>query len=106
MNFVKHKIDFQNVFVVNPVGKKGGLTLFWKSDQPIEVVNYSNYHIHLKIHGPEATNQWFLTSFHGILKINKKPDSWELLSRINRVGENPRCIIGAFNEILTHDEDF
>lgn len=35
-----------NCFIVNAVGSKGSLALLWNDIFPIEIVNFSNYHIH------------------------------------------------------------
>lgn len=49
LNSIKIRLRFENLFVINPLGCKGGLAMLWKSDQGIEVLNYFNNHIHLKI---------------------------------------------------------
>lgn len=70
----------------------------------MEVFNYSNYHIHVKILETFLKTQWFFVGFYGILETHKSVDSWELLSRINQDGEKPCCLIGDFNEIYNQAE--
>lgn len=80
INFIKHRIGFPNAFFVNPVGSKGGLVMFWRYDDLVEVVNYSNYYIHVNILDTNLKTHWFLTGFYGIPETHKRTDSWELLS--------------------------
>lgn len=39
------KLGFDGVFVVEPVGKSGGLALLWKEDIKLEIQNYTRRHI-------------------------------------------------------------
>lgn len=45
---VKRKIRFTNCFVVESIGKSGGLALMWNEDTLLNIVNYSQFHIHSK----------------------------------------------------------
>lgn len=42
---LKIKFGFDNVFVVDIVGRIGGLALFWSSEVDVEIQNYSRRHI-------------------------------------------------------------
>ncbi len=39
--------DFDFVFVVDPVGRSGGLALLWNVEDNLEVYNYSKQHINV-----------------------------------------------------------
>jgi hypothetical protein len=43
------RIGFDSVFVVDYVGKSGGLTLLWKAEIEVDIQNYSCRHINTKI---------------------------------------------------------
>jgi phosphopantetheine adenylyltransferase len=34
---IRIKLGFDNLFVVDCVGRSGGLALFWKSDTPVQI---------------------------------------------------------------------
>lgn len=51
---VKVKMDFSNGFVVNLMGKKGGVSFLWRKDDEIHIVNFSNSYIHAKVYDQEA----------------------------------------------------
>lgn len=50
LNLVKTRLGFQNAFVINLLGRRGRIALFWKDEANLEVLNYFNYHIHVKCH--------------------------------------------------------
>lgn len=45
----KAKLKYANCFYVKPVGKKGGLAMFWSNDSELQIINYSQYYIHAQI---------------------------------------------------------
>lgn len=60
---VKLTIGFQNCVVVNPIGCHGVLAMFWKYNNQVELMNYSQSHIHIQISvGGESRPVW-LTGF-------------------------------------------
>lgn len=62
---VKCRIGFANYFLVNPIGRSGGLSMLWNEDVTLVIVNYSNYHIHSRIHGLCNDDGYFLTRLYG-----------------------------------------
>jgi hypothetical protein len=41
MEIIHYKMGFSNLFVVDSVGKSGGLALFWGDDIEVEIQNFS-----------------------------------------------------------------
>lgn len=70
---------------INPIGLKGGLALLWNSDVDIDIINFSQHHIHARVNDPTQSTFWFLTRFYGNPDTNLRHESWDLLIRI---GEN------------------
>lgn len=44
-HFLRNKLGFDCLFVVNPLGRSGGLALFWQEDVALEIQNYLLRHI-------------------------------------------------------------
>jgi hypothetical protein len=49
VELIRIKLGFDNLFVVDCVGRSGGLALFWKSDTPVQIQNYRRRHINVVI---------------------------------------------------------
>lgn len=64
MEWVQLKIGYQGMFVVDPIGKSGGLTLFWKENDQVELLGFSQNHIDVKIKMKNG-EAWRLTGLYG-----------------------------------------
>lgn len=42
---IRIRLGFDDLFVVEPIGRSGGLALLWKEEMDLELYNYSRYHI-------------------------------------------------------------
>jgi exonuclease III len=45
MEVIRSQLGFDGLFVVDPVGKSGGLALLWREVEEIEIQNFSRRHI-------------------------------------------------------------
>ena len=45
MEVIRLKLGFENMFVVDCIGKSGGLALFWEEESGVEIQNFSHRHI-------------------------------------------------------------
>lgn len=84
----KFKFGFPNAFVVDCVGKSGGLALLWKDDVDFEVSSYFPNHIHgrngLGTKGGNWFTHYFLIGVYGHPSTNFRPDVWKLICSFNR----------------------
>lgn len=79
MEWIRCKLGFQNLFVVDSVGKGGGLALFWRDDIQVDIQNFSPRHINGVITTPYSDVQWKFTGFYGHPEAAKRHESWTLL---------------------------
>lgn len=64
LNLIKYKTGFQNLFVVDGVGRSGGLALFWDEDIDVQIKNYSKRHINAKVIMKSRGVPWMFTGFY------------------------------------------
>ncbi|XP_059433934.1 uncharacterized protein LOC132167054 [Corylus avellana] len=103
---VKYKLGFSSVFVVDCVGRSGGLALFWNDNELVEIQNYSRRHINAKISGVDGIAQWILTGFYGHPEVAKRKESWDLLMHLHSLTSSAWMCVGDFNEILADEEKY
>jgi polyhydroxyalkanoate synthesis regulator phasin len=101
---MRWKMGFEGVFVVDPVGRSGGLALFWKDSKEIEILNYLLRHIHAKVTLAGSNWSWKLTCFYGHPNRLYREESWNLLSHLSTGGLPEWLCIGDFNEISNWSE--
>jgi hypothetical protein len=58
MEHIRYKSGFQNLFVVDSVGKSGGLALLWGEDVVVDIQNYSHRHINGIVKMPDTSLGW------------------------------------------------
>jgi hypothetical protein len=97
-------VGFPNLFVVDSVGKSGGLALFWEEDVIIDIQNYSQRHINGIIQNQNYATPWKFTWFYEHPDVNKRQEAWSLLQFLARLTPEPWLCIGNFNEVLTQLE--
>lgn len=54
MEKIRSLLGFEGLFVVNPVGRSGGLAILWKRKNSLEIFNYSRFHINAVISEEDA----------------------------------------------------
>jgi exonuclease III/ribonuclease HI len=101
---IRVRMGFIGMFVVEPVGRSGGLVLFWKNVHEVEIQNYTRHHINAMIKANDSSRAWKLTCFYGHPVTAKRHESWALLQHLRQFQPQPWLCIGDFNEILTQDE--
>jgi exonuclease III len=104
MDVVRYKLGFPNLFVVDSIGKSGGLALLWGDEIIVDIQNYSHRHINGVIKTPMVDVQWKFTGFYGHPDVNKRQESWDLLKVLKQFSPNPWICIGDFNEVISNEE--
>ena len=72
------KLGFDGLFVVDRVGRSGGLALFWRSSATVTLLNYTRNFIdvHVEVAG---LGDWRLTGFYGYPESSRRRQSWVAL---------------------------
>jgi hypothetical protein len=104
MEDICKKIGFDRVFVVDPIGRSGGLAFLWNSESTVEVYNYSRRHINIVVKDGDNNPWWKLTGFYGNPVCARRADSWELLKFLSTCHPVPWLCAGDFNEVVTQEE--
>lgn len=95
---IRSRINFKCCFVVDCVGRSGGLCVLWKEATCFSILNFSNNHIDILINC--SRGEWRLTGFYGFPERNRRRQSWNLLRRLSSSSSLPWVVIGDFNDLL------
>ncbi|KAF8379889.1 hypothetical protein HHK36_027354 [Tetracentron sinense] len=85
--------------VVNPLGRVGGLCVFWRKPWSVEVIQCSRNIIHLQVKEKVRFEAWFLSLVYGLPKMSDRQHFWEGLAHSHPKG-SLQLWLGDFNEIL------
>ena len=94
------QLGFDGKFVVNRVGRGGGLALLWKQPMTCNLLCFQNNFIDVSVHVPNKV-VWRLTCFYGFPERNRRKDAWNLLRTLHGNSSLPWCILGDFNDLLS-----
>jgi exonuclease III len=65
MENVRCKVGYPNMFVVDRIGKSGGLALLWNDEISVSIQNFSRRHINGVIENLGGVENWKFTGFYG-----------------------------------------
>jgi exonuclease III len=104
MENVRCKLGFSSMFVVDSVGRSGGLALFWGEETCVTIQNFSQRHINGVIRISDSAMPWKFTGFYGHPDVAKRDEAWALLRYLAHLDPIPWMCIGDFNEIVENSE--
>lgn len=79
----KNRLGFEGLFVVDPIGRKWGLMIFWKDSCEMSILSYLQGHIDCLIN--YEGKKWRFTGFYGNPEQSWSKFSWELIKRLNEM---------------------
>jgi exonuclease III len=104
MDFLRIKLKFDYIFVVNSVGRSGGLIILWKDDIKIDIQNYSRRHINAIISRGRDGTEWKFFGIYGNPETAKRKETWALMRHLATFSPKPWLCMGDFNEIINLSE--
>jgi exonuclease III len=104
MESVRVKLGFDCLFIVDSVGRSGGLALLWNNSELVEIQNYSKRHINAIVKDGAIAQSWKFTGFYAHPDWTKRHESWALLNHLRSFVPLPWLCVGDFNEITEQSE--
>ncbi|XP_056858277.1 uncharacterized protein LOC130507599, partial [Raphanus sativus] len=102
VNGFQSHFGYDNLVTVDPVGKSGGLALFYNNEQQVKVLYTSNRMI--DVEAEVKGKRVFLTFVYGDPVQKLREQVWERLTRYGIARSDPWFIIGDLNEITGNHE--
>jgi hypothetical protein len=103
-DFLRIKMNFDYMFVVDCVGRSSGLILLWNEKINVVIQNYSRRHINAIVNLGKDGLPWKFSGFYGHPVAAKRHESWELLRHLCNLEPMPWLCVGDFNEIVNFSE--
>jgi ribonuclease HI len=102
--FFRIKLQFDYMFVVDKVGRSGGLILLWNNHTNVMIHNFSRRHINAIVTIGRNGILWKFSGFYGHPVTAKRYESWGLLRHLSGLSPTPWLCMGDFNEIVSMSE--
>ena len=95
-------LGYNRVYTVNPVGRSGGLALFWKRLVDVEVFSADKKLVDIGVQLGEK--KFSVSCIYGEPNESKRIWFWEKMSKIGLNRRGPWCMVGDFNAISGNHE--
>ncbi|KAK8546726.1 hypothetical protein V6N12_027496 [Hibiscus sabdariffa] len=102
---MRRKLLFTNCFYIEPNGIAGGLALWWKDEANVSILSTSKNVIDSKITLNEGT-PWFCSFLYGSPYREERNEIWRKMKVLRSNMDEPWCIVGDFNIVLSQEEKF
>lgn len=96
-------LNFEGCFIVDVEGRSGGLAVLWKRNTFCSILNYTRNFINVSVK-ENVKGDWRLTCYYGYPKRSRRRQAWDLLRQIHDMANDPWCVIGDFNDILSQED--
>lgn len=104
VDHLRRLLTFDHGFVVNAVGRSGGLALFWKDDVSVSIASFCKNFIHAKVEMNEISFSGYVTGVYGDPIANLRKSVWDKISNLNVPNNQAWLCLGDFNEVLAQHE--
>ncbi|KAF7825904.1 reverse transcriptase [Senna tora] len=104
VEILRRKLKFDSMFVVDTVGRSGGLALFWKKNSVVQILDSCSNFIHTAIQTVGQDPPFLLTFIYGHPDFSDRRHLWPIVGNLNLDVNTPWGFIGDFNELLDQSE--
>ncbi|KAL6179589.1 hypothetical protein ACLB2K_051102 [Fragaria x ananassa] len=104
VNKVRRQLGFSKGYHVSPINTAGGLSLWWRPNYKVEVVDYSKIFIDTLITYPGSATPFRVTWMYGPPYGEDKAAFWKKWYNSNHNVSIPWLIIGDLNKIINSFE--
>lgn len=95
-----NKLGFEGFIAVEPQGKSGGIALFWKNVDAVNLLSFSRSYIDVSVN-MSGSNGWRLTGIYGEPARSQRFKIWDLLKNLSRDANLSWCLVGDFNNVTS-----
>ena len=97
INKIKSRLNFANYYYVEPIGRAGGLALFWRLRVELEVMYFDKNMITAFVYSGPPNSPWLLFAIYRPCRRNKRTIFWEMLENMVLSFSRPWIVIGDLN---------
>ena len=100
----RRSMEFEESWYVSPMGKSGGLALWWKEDLTVNILSSSKNVIHTKLECVTASMPSYVSFIYGPPVEEERLRVWDQLRAIASTMQGSWLCVGDFNDLLSQNE--
>ena len=104
MNKIRMRLRYDSLFVVDPIGRAGGLAVLWRRDLVVKRVLFTDFTIELNVEGKGTEEDWWFVGIYASSNDQLREQQWKTIEhRANIWGRN-WILAGDMNDLLSSGE--
>ncbi|KAH7863457.1 hypothetical protein Vadar_017734 [Vaccinium darrowii] len=104
MEVVKRALGMDGSLWVEPAGLAGGLAVFWKGAQTVEVQRMCSWFIDVKVQATDGGSSWRLINVYFSSRVEVRKAQWDVFVQYKDCLGEDWAIWGDMNNIVSTDE--
>ncbi|KAL8148453.1 hypothetical protein AgCh_005718 [Apium graveolens] len=100
---VKNMIGFEGVVAVDVQGRSGGIALFWRRQDEVQLLSYSRNHIDVVV-DIRGWSKFRMTGIYGEPDRIRRSETWNLIKGLKSQSMVPWCLIGDMNNVVKQED--
>lgn len=101
---IRNQVGMEKAFYVEPVGRSGGMALWWNEDTDVQILFANQQIIDTKVQMKNEYVPICMTWIHADTDEQRRNQNWDVLRDINRNRRGIWACQGDFNAITGHHE--
>ena len=104
MEKFRKRINYEKCFVIDALGKAGGLTLMWNSELDVVYVNSGGFYIEAKIEEKDKQFSWWFIGVYASTDDRIRREQWRIINQEKGKWGEQWMMAGDLNDILSNEE--
>lgn len=100
---VRNVLRYEGAISIDLQGHSGGLALFWSNNNEVMFWSYSENNIDVVVE-IDGWKNYRMMGVYGEPDKTKRRETWNLFRSLKNIDTLPWCLIGDFNNILSHED--
>ncbi|KAL8124753.1 hypothetical protein AgCh_012418 [Apium graveolens] len=96
-------IGFEGVVVVDVQGRSGGIALFWRRQDEVQLLSYSRNHIDVVV-DIRGWSKFRMTGIYDEPDRIRRSETWNLIKGLKSQSMLPWCLIGDMNNVVKQED--
>lgn len=100
LEWLRVQLGFEGLFVIEPIGRSGGLALLLKERDHAKLMSFSQNYIDVEVN-VDGMQQWRLTGIYGEPNRANRSKTWDLLCHLAWDSNLQWCVVGDLNNVMS-----
>ncbi|XP_071918974.1 uncharacterized protein [Coffea arabica] len=104
MNKIRMRLRYDSLFVVDPIGRAGGLAVIWRKDLEVKRVLFTDFTIEWNVEGKGTEEDWWFVGIYASSSYQLREQQWKTIEHRTNIWGRNWILAGNMNDLLSSGE--